>query len=249
MLSIEKAAEALGMTVPALRARIQRAPKKKTSQGTVATLDSAVIAVMPPLQRKWLVQITPPKRPFRPIYSSQDLMHTHEHTLLAKLGFKDHDKGNSRHDLACQYLANERMYKLWDDIPEIDVARYGFCEQVVCKGDGKYKTTVGFLDVWGAFEEEGARMATNGIALEVKIKPVSIGEVLRQINTYREFQVEGEFCTYPLKQARWALVTDYDLTSTDQAVLKRQDILHVRLGPKFDKWIKSQGGVTPSREI
>lgn len=31
-------------------------------------------------------------------------MHSHDRTLLAKLGFQDKDKGDPRHDLACQYL-------------------------------------------------------------------------------------------------------------------------------------------------
>jgi len=31
-------------------------------------------------------------------------MHSHDRTLLTKLGFQDKDKGDPRHDLACQYL-------------------------------------------------------------------------------------------------------------------------------------------------
>lgn len=34
-------------------------------------------------------------------------MHSHERTLLASLGFQDRDKGDQRHDLACQYLRTQ----------------------------------------------------------------------------------------------------------------------------------------------
>ena len=32
-------------------------------------------------------------------------MHSHERTMLAKLGFADPDRREQRHDVACQYLA------------------------------------------------------------------------------------------------------------------------------------------------
>ncbi len=41
-------------------------------------------------------------------------MHSHDRTLIAELGFKDPDKGEPEHDLACNYLASipERLCAL-----------------------------------------------------------------------------------------------------------------------------------------
>lgn len=36
-------------------------------------------------------------------------MHSHDRTLLSKLGFADPDKKDGRHDLACQYLAQDEI--------------------------------------------------------------------------------------------------------------------------------------------
>lgn len=85
-------------------------------------------------------------------------MHSHDRTLMAKLGFSDPDRGTPDHDLACLYMASK-----------------GVCEQVAAllarfapaglkespdkvvvsatpefhlrKGEGQYSTTIGFVDV------------------------------------------------------------------------------------------------------
>ena len=36
-------------------------------------------------------------------------MHSHNQTLLSKLGFADPDKNDPRHDLACQYLGQTKQ--------------------------------------------------------------------------------------------------------------------------------------------
>lgn len=99
-------------------------------------------------------------------------MHTHERTLLASLGFADPDKKNPRHDLACQYLAlpenHQRIARLLvSDAPKSvtykvhdeqewtfsGTRRYAISvgdptiEWPISKGDGRYKTTIGFVDV------------------------------------------------------------------------------------------------------
>ena len=97
-------------------------------------------------------------------------MHSHDRTLLARLGFADPDKPEPRHDLACQYIGHpatvEKVIRLLDIVYEDRPHRCGddVWEQVgkltrsvrrksvayempVEKGSGQYMTTVGFIDV------------------------------------------------------------------------------------------------------
>lgn len=101
-------------------------------------------------------------------------MHSHDRTLLARLGFSDPDKKDPTHDLACAYLAEDaqarRIVAMLDQVrPPADrvekrsadiytdarlrrlVSRL---EHVVAKGSGQYRSTIGFLDVAVAWETE-----------------------------------------------------------------------------------------------
>lgn len=94
-------------------------------------------------------------------------MHSHDRTLLAKLGFGDPDRADARHDAACQYLARlpiaEKMldfmssflpsgeqfrYVPYSKEPYYQFSRKPFTlEYHICKGEGQYATTIGFADV------------------------------------------------------------------------------------------------------
>jgi hypothetical protein len=102
-------------------------------------------------------------------------MHSHDRTMLARLGFADPDKGDKRHDLACSYLSTaavarrliEAMLRTaWAKRSGTQNNR-GFRGEATCtlsrisqskvevalnKGSGQYKATVGFLDVVIPFE-------------------------------------------------------------------------------------------------
>lgn len=81
-------------------------------------------------------------------------MHASERTLLASLGFNDPDKKGDTHDMAIQYLAQplvlgrlleaatrrvpQRVAVVWTSLTT---------EYHLTKGEGKYKTTVGFADL------------------------------------------------------------------------------------------------------
>src|SRR6185437_3904215 len=97
-------------------------------------------------------------------------MHSHNRTLLAKLGFADKDKGVPLHDLACQYLTSpeasmsigeavvrrrlddalgQAIERLQESEPRKvgDIKPINFVhEHILSKGDGQYKTTIGFID-------------------------------------------------------------------------------------------------------
>jgi hypothetical protein len=76
-------------------------------------------------------------------------MHSHDRTLIAKLGFSDKDKKNPRHDWACQYLMQQGVLaKLLSTKTGTLVAVTGFApEYHITKGEGQYKTTIGFADL------------------------------------------------------------------------------------------------------
>lgn len=77
-------------------------------------------------------------------------------TLLAKLGFADADRKNPRHDRVCNYLclrpeALSKTIAAATRFP-VRVSAEGVPEYQVLKGEGKYATTVGFVDVFARFE-------------------------------------------------------------------------------------------------
>lgn len=84
-------------------------------------------------------------------------MHSHDRTLLAKLGFADPDKKNPDHDLACLYLRDpetmDRLAKWFADQAEksgnyrnAKVTVKTTLEYHLQKGAGEYATTIGFAD-------------------------------------------------------------------------------------------------------
>lgn len=123
-----------------------------------------------------------------------DNVHAHDRTMLASLGFADRDKGDVRHDLACQYLATPEVAekviigvvgptferrelpyeqgadyypskggrhsiaaRSWRELAGFEKADLEF---LLGKGEGKYRTTVGFLDVVITYK---VRQRTEGI--------------------------------------------------------------------------------------
>jgi hypothetical protein len=85
-------------------------------------------------------------------------MHAFDRTLLAKLGFGDPDKGSSAHDLATHYLLlPENIQKvlsyLFGRDPTLRWELKGTSvEAPISKGDGQYKTTIGFIDGCAKFD-------------------------------------------------------------------------------------------------
>lgn len=83
-------------------------------------------------------------------------MHSHARTLLAKMGFADADRKSPRHDLACIYIAlrkNILMATIQAAMPGGVTVEDASAELEFqfSKGEGKYSTTVGWVDVWAQF--------------------------------------------------------------------------------------------------
>jgi len=69
------------------------------------------------------------------------------------------------------------------------------------------------------------------IGVEVKIGRCSMGEVIRQIESYRT----AERAHY------WAVATDFDITEEDVRALTDQKIKPIRLGKLFEEYIEKTG--------
>lgn len=214
-------------------------------------------------------------------------MHSYDRTLLAKLGFADPDRANSRHDLACQYIAQppnvDKLIGLlalaypllpFRTATDSDECigmhssaihhRWTSYEVPIEKGSDQYKTTIGFMDVmlgfellkhqyqvhwrrrdwpgapWGQWrEEKESRLLSRYCAgVEVKIAPVPVGSLIRQVNLYRSYTPHVPYGDRGI--ARWVVVTDYGISAADHGALGNEKILHVRLGPDFDAFVASQ---------
>lgn len=184
-------------------------------------------------------------------------MRAYDRTLASELGFADPDKKEPKHDLACQYLATRGvdLVRVVNPIPVgyRDEFTNGKCsverwlrtlaefESPIVKGDGKYRTVVGFLDL----VLEGVALVTERdrdrvfemsviLAAEVKIKKVPVGDILRQISLYREFGHADA----------WVLATAYPISPLDTQSLRSSGIRHVFLGDKFEEWIAEQQSVS-----
>lgn len=212
-------------------------------------------------------------------------MHSHDRTLLSNLGFADPDKGDKRHDLACQYLAiKENLRAILDHfyaasnkeqvsedrfrgirtIRFSDVEARHF-ESPICKGTGDYRSVVGFLDlkvrVTTDVSEDGERgelvpkncntylewvpfvnrfSGGGEFAFEVKINPVGIGAITRQIKLYREF------ISSCYGDVEWIVATVFPLSGEDRNTLQQSSIHCVRLGPKFEAWCEERAREKPS---
>lgn len=132
-------------------------------------------------------------------------MHSHEKTLLSSLGFSDPDKKSPVHDLACQYLSTKEVrQKLADAFVGPSLSERPFqwkenkeyvrqdlsisgkksgtmkvggpdFERILSKGEGKYKTTVGFVDLNIGVEVEFHYSGTRDVASDVMYRIDSDG--------------------------------------------------------------------------
>jgi len=136
--------------------------------------------------------------------------HSYDSTLLQRMGFRDPDRKTPEHDRACIAIAMQ---------PRLFLASFGFedekarasIEVPLQKGEGKYASTVGFIDAmleWTTFRsglscsayhpervmqrcprcEEQVYGLPSSMLVEVKTKIDSVGDLLRQMNLYREYK-------------------------------------------------------------
>lgn len=206
-------------------------------------------------------------------------MHSHDRTMLASFGFADPDKKSSLHDKACRYLCQPEkallIAKLFDkqivtctkELYNEDDSHYSCKESDktltscrtepefhITKGEGQYKTTIGFVDLMittvftrrrieRRYKQWDGKMVYEhrttdamheipefSIAVEVKVNPIPVSDILRQLNLYREYLIGIVKC--------WALVTCYDLNQSEYDLLMHEGVRPIRLGMDFTEWCK-----------
>jgi len=184
-------------------------------------------------------------------------MHSHDRTMLASLGFADDDKKNPAHDRASLYLTQkETETKIGDwfcscvssNFRKNQIKNYEIKSKTefhIQKGEGKYATTVGFLDVAFAISIEISKKAGDSrygfsFFAEVKIAKVSIGEVLRQMGLYKLYYPSGMDYLDDMKHVpRGILVAPWDLTESELSELRAHQFDFIKLGAAFDEWNKT----------
>lgn len=81
-------------------------------------------------------------------------------------------------------------------------------------------------------------LADGALLVEVKIEPVSVGDLLRQIKMYRSFVAASAIAA-----------TAYPMTKDEIAILRREGIHHVRLGDGFKAWCTRESEMGESQEF
>lgn len=203
-------------------------------------------------------------------------MSMRDRTQLATLGFADPDKKNGLHDLACQFLYKPEVrlavFKrvVSSTRPKVSLVDWARTEYPLSKGSGQYRTTIGFLDVlyvWYGFVTNW-ETESGHIVVEVKTtRPLSTGDVLRQIRLYQEYWpteeavkhvrgLEGAVnspinCRYrpSFDRTYWVLATTFPVHSEDIAFLRSEGVFHVYLGDTFQTWLKLREMHAPQARV
>lgn len=144
------------------------------------------------------------------------MTHSFDNTLLQRMGFKDPDRRTPEHDKACIEIA------CWPDklCQALGVDKSfepkAMIEVPLQKGEGKYATTVGFIDAMVSWSIQRPTLSCSpgwnhrgqsrenwvrcdkcedrvthdpyAVLVEVKTSIESIGDLLRQMNLYREYK-------------------------------------------------------------
>lgn len=119
-------------------------------------------------------------------------------------------------------------------------------EEPITKGEGKYRTHVGFLDLAidiGITEQNlGAEKTDSYIIgrmnLEIKIQRCPTGELVRQINLYKQYYVNGYN-----EGAIWLVATAYALDEREKTALLNEHIIPIQLDEGYAN-VKSKPALT-----
>lgn len=198
-------------------------------------------------------------------------MHSHDRTLLARLGFADSDKTNPEHDRACRYLSlpenREALFRVArvpmkgealeyvgnDDAEEPTAVAWeaetdAVCEFAISKGAGQYKTTIGFADVVLRAQRRALSSDFGANPPVWRATPVIGIEVKVASVSWADALRQINLYRGYLDNLSWILAVRYNVTEEYVAALKREKIAVIRLGPKFQEWMAQDKKVTVSLE-
>ena len=98
-----------------------------------------------------------------------------------------------------------------------------------------------------------SNLSRDFLVIEVKITPITVGEILRQAKWYQQWIWEAEdtavFANLQKKSrcfrvmrttVHYFVVADFDFSIKDVKMLKNEGIYFLRLGQKFDNYVKKQ---------
>jgi hypothetical protein len=152
----------------------------------------------------------------------------------------------------------EGQYRRHWRYAELRMPRSPERERPLTKGEGNYRTTVGFIDLvlqyepvlvecmvrggpdgegpietqtvhrMGADPEFEEEMRGGIIGVEVKASPLATGDLLRQVKLYREY-LGGP-------SVRWVVAGCFKFSETQAHALRQENITPVSLGALFDEW-------------
>ncbi len=127
-------------------------------------------------------------------------------TLIERLGFRDADRKNSRHD-EIQYWVYKNLRivlqevfpdKLIPDLKDIPVK----LEYAVTERNYNRNYVVGFVDIY---------CERFGIAIEIKTDIPVVGDLIRQINFYRNFLNSGTWIVVCPNRMAAPMLRDQDI--------------------------------------
>lgn len=163
------------------------------------------------------------------------MTHSYDSTLLQRMGFRDQDRKTSEHDDAAIRLATSptEMLRALGYTPSLDHCAVAMIEVPLQKGEGKFSTTVGFIDSVIEFmdQEPGVRcknwnvnhagvystssidftrcgecfdhtlLTRKELLVEIKTKIDNVGDLLRQMNLYRQYKRCDRYAVWSLDRS------------------------------------------------
>lgn len=150
-------------------------------------------------------------------------MKTQARSLIERLGFKDPDRDDPTHDEIQQWVHNniELVLKSLSEGEKTFDVWYNILEHPIVQYVQNYQNVVGFVDLYAAGYVIDMRNETKKhfeVYIEIKSKIASCGDLIRQINFYRNFKPG---------RAVWVIVCPDDRF---EDVLRRQHIYFYRYG-------------------
>lgn len=159
-------------------------------------------------------------------------MRSHDRTLLAQLAYKDRDRSDMRHELACRYISDHSVFSrmMIGAVEVSDCSSRTAIESHLTKGEGRYLTTIGFVDVVGEAKFTKDDIWFHGLVIvEVKIAPESVSNIIKQIRLYETYGQAhwGRRLSERLEDIRWS--SDKDEREEYQCAQQKSDEIVAQL--------------------
>jgi hypothetical protein len=191
------------------------------------------------------------------------MAHSHDKTLLARLGFADPDKKNGLHDDLCAFLVSpgDHQSKLAElvlarsgelpsscdkDAPGTraacgkTLADYNFqvvassTEVVLAKGHGQYASVVGFLDATCRVEVF-AHCPVHGRHLAA-IREIAFEAKAGHVPAAELIRQINLYRSVADRRTLWAAFLGFKYSAADVALLRQEKIAVIVAGQRFESW-------------